>query len=89
MFHSGALQEMADLHEYVDVGDELIVCGMQDDGFAVAGGLEMAVGLIDHLAELGKHRADIPPVQVMCNRMTKDGVIGALVGLVNCVFIMG
>ena len=71
----GLLEEMTDLHQFLDVGEIFARRRMDDNRLAVAGELQVAVVLLRRRGHGCEHGADIAPLKVSGDRVLKDGVV--------------
>src|ERR1700693_2624828 len=70
---------MADSHEFIDLGDLLVAIGPHDQRLAVSRYFQFSIRFLFDLGQLGQERAKVAPFEIMRRRMTKDGLISALV----------
>ena len=75
----GSIEEVADLHELIGLGNIFRAGRRQNQRLPVACHLEVAIGFLDDLAKLAQESVNIVPTQIVGDRMLEDCLVGAQV----------
>src|SRR5580704_12934686 len=73
------LEEMADSHKFLDLGDVLVAIGLHDQRLAVSGHSQLSIGFLFDFGQFVQEPAKIAPFEIVRRRMSKNRLISTAV----------